>query len=50
MLADEMPGSTFVKARSILEWRLRPDRLNRAAADFALSCWQTPRRARRVGR
>ena len=27
--------------RSILEWRVRPDRLNRAAADFALECWET---------
>ncbi|WP_372728428.1 alpha/beta fold hydrolase [Nocardioides sp.] len=47
MLAEEMPNATFVRARSILEWRLAPERLNRAAADFALACWQTPRRARR---
>ena len=50
MLAEELPNATFLKARSILEWRIRPDRLNRAAAGFALECWQTPRRARRVGR
>ena len=48
MLADELPGATFVRARSILEWRLRPDRLNRAAVDFALGCWKTPRRSRRT--
>ena len=48
MLAAEMPHATFVRARSILEWRLRPDRLNRAAADFALGCWATPRRRRRT--
>lgn len=48
MLAEEMPNATFVKARSILEWRLRPDRLNRAAAEFALGCWKTPRRQRRT--
>ena len=36
MLADEMPNAEFVRARSILEWRVRPERLNRAAADFAL--------------
>ena len=48
MLAAEMPHATFVQARSILEWRLRPDRLNRAAADFALGCWATPRRRRRT--
>jgi pimeloyl-ACP methyl ester carboxylesterase len=48
MLAEEMPDATFVRARSILEWRLRPDRLNRAAADFALGCWKAPRRRRRT--
>ena len=49
MLADEMPNSTFVHANSILEWRLRPDRLNRAAVGFALGVWQAPRRTRRTG-
>ena len=48
MLADEMPNATFVKARSILEWRVSPDRLNRATAEFALDCWRTPRRSRRT--
>lgn len=42
MLAEEMPNATFVRARSILEWRLRPARLDRAAAEFALACWHTP--------
>ena len=50
MLAEEMPHATFLGARSILEWRMRPDRLNQAAADFALGCWQTRRGARRAGR
>ncbi len=50
MLVEEMPNATFVKARSILEWRVAPDRLNQAASSFARSCWQVPRRARRVGR
>jgi pimeloyl-ACP methyl ester carboxylesterase len=49
MLADELPSSTFVKARSILEWRFAPDRLNRIAAGFALRCWAEPKRARRTG-
>lgn len=49
MLADELPHATFVSARSILEWRLWPDRLNRAAVGFALGCWKTPRRSRRTG-
>jgi pimeloyl-ACP methyl ester carboxylesterase len=48
MLAEEMPHARFVRARSILEWRARPDRLNREAADFALDCWKTPGRQRRT--
>jgi pimeloyl-ACP methyl ester carboxylesterase len=48
MLAGEMPHATFVQARSILEWRLAPDRLDRLAAEFALGCWPVPRRARRT--
>ena len=50
MLAEELPNARFVRARSILEWRVRPERLNREAADFALACWATPRRARRAAR
>ena len=49
MLADEMPNATFVRARSILEWRFWPDRLNRAAAEFAQECWKTPGRRRHTG-
>lgn len=49
MLAEEMPRAEFVRARSILEWRFHPERLDRAAADFALTCWQAPRRRRRTG-
>jgi pimeloyl-ACP methyl ester carboxylesterase len=47
MLADELPASEFVQAGSLFEWRFRPDRLNRAAADFALRCWKTSARGRR---
>ena len=39
MLAEELPRSRFVQARSILEWRLTPHRLDREAIDFALECW-----------
>jgi pimeloyl-ACP methyl ester carboxylesterase len=46
MLAAEMPQATFVQARSIVEWRLRPERLNRVAVDFALGCWRRPARGR----
>jgi pimeloyl-ACP methyl ester carboxylesterase len=49
MLAEEMPNATFVQARNILEWRVSPDRLNRAAAGFALGCWQASGRRRRSG-
>jgi pimeloyl-ACP methyl ester carboxylesterase len=48
MLARELTNSTFVRASSLLEWRLRPERLDRTAIDFALNCWQTPRRNRRT--
>lgn len=49
MLAEEMPHAEFVQARSILEWRFRPERLDHAAADFARRCWKSPRRSRRTG-
>lgn len=49
MLADELPRATLVRARSALEWRVRPDRLDRAAVELAESCWKTPRRGRRTG-
>jgi pimeloyl-ACP methyl ester carboxylesterase len=47
MLADEMPNARFVAARSILEWRARPHRLNQEAIEFVELCWKaasTPRR------
>lgn len=49
MLAEELPNATFVQARSILEWRVAPHRLNEVAVEFARSCWETPRRRRRTG-
>ena len=48
MLADEMPNAEFVRATSVVEWRSRPDRLNRAAVGFALGCWQTRTDQRRT--
>ncbi len=48
MLAEELPDAEFVQARSILEWRARPERLNRAATDFAQACWQTRAGQRRT--
>jgi pimeloyl-ACP methyl ester carboxylesterase len=42
MLADELPHAEFVQARSILEWRVRPQRLDDLAADFVDRCWAGP--------
>ena len=40
MLAQEVPHSTFAQARSITEWRLRPDRLDEVAGAFVERCFQ----------
>ena len=48
MLADEMPNARFVAARSILEWRTRPDRLNAEAIEFVSTCWRTSEPDRRA--
>jgi pimeloyl-ACP methyl ester carboxylesterase len=42
MLAEELPRAEFVQARSILEWRVRPERLDSLAAAFVDRCWQEP--------
>jgi pimeloyl-ACP methyl ester carboxylesterase len=39
MLAEELPDATFVEARGILEWRMRPQRLNAITADFVERCY-----------
>lgn len=49
MLAAELPNATLLRARTPLEWRLRPARLDRAAVDLAARCWRAPRRRRRTG-
>lgn len=46
MLADELPNGRFVRARSILEWRISPARLDAEAAAFALGCFEIPRGSR----
>jgi pimeloyl-ACP methyl ester carboxylesterase len=48
MLAEELPDCTFVEARNILEWRLRPQRLNALAADFVARCFDGEPSARRL--
>ena len=40
MLAGELPGARHVTASSILEWRLRPARLDGEAAAFVDEVWQ----------
>ncbi len=42
MLAGEMPGARFVRARSLLEWRLSPGRLDALAVGFVDECWSRP--------
>jgi len=39
MLADELVNCRFVQARSVLEWRRRPDRLNAETLAFLDACW-----------
>ncbi len=39
MLAEELPRAEFVRARSILEWRVHPERLDDLAAAFVDRCW-----------
>ena len=39
MLGEEMPNARFVEARSIVEWRASPDRLNQEAVTFVTQCW-----------
>jgi pimeloyl-ACP methyl ester carboxylesterase len=49
MLAGELENAEFVRAHTVLEWPLRPDRLNALATEFALRCWDTRARGRRTG-
>ena len=49
MLAEEMPHARFVEAHGLLEWRFRPERLDREAAGFVAECWGLATPRRRVG-
>jgi pimeloyl-ACP methyl ester carboxylesterase len=44
MLASELPNGRLLRASSILELRLRPERLTRKIAAFVDECWDEPRR------
>jgi hypothetical protein len=49
LLAEEMPAAEFVRARSILEWRRSPERLDQVAVDFCAGAWRSStRRSRRA--
>ena len=51
MLAEELPNARFVDATSILEWRLRPERITGEVLDFLDGLWPAARRRRgREGR
>lgn len=49
MLADELVGARFVAARSILEWRMAPERLDDIAATFVAECFDTAAGTRSLG-
>ena len=40
MLVAELPHARSERASSILEWRMRPERLTQASVDFARECWE----------
>lgn len=46
MLAEELTDAAFVGARSLLEWRVRPTRLDEIAVGFVVGCWDQPNAAR----
>ena len=48
LLASEIPGAELLRARGVLEWRLRPERLTHAAIGFCQSSWRVPSRRRRA--
>jgi pimeloyl-ACP methyl ester carboxylesterase len=41
LLAEELPHARFVAARSILEWRVSPARLDAEAVAFVDRCWSS---------
>ncbi|MDN5893859.1 MAG: alpha/beta hydrolase [Nocardioides sp.] len=47
ILAEEIPGARFLRAKSILEWRFWPDRLDAEAISFVEECWGTRPSGRR---
>jgi pimeloyl-ACP methyl ester carboxylesterase len=50
MVADELPNSEQIDADSILEWRIRPDRLTGELADFLDRVWEAAEKTDRAER
>jgi pimeloyl-ACP methyl ester carboxylesterase len=49
-LVEEMPNARLLDANSILEWRLRPRRLNDELAAFVADSYAKPNRSRKVAK
>ncbi len=49
MLAEELTGSQYVAAAHVAEWRVRPDRLDRAALEFVSRSFRNPDAGRLLG-
>jgi len=49
MLADEMPGARLIEADSLVELRMRPERLTGEIADFLDDVWKRSGRKRAAG-
>jgi pimeloyl-ACP methyl ester carboxylesterase len=47
MLAGELPQARFVEARSVVEWRSRPERIDAEVLDFLADVCSQPARRRR---
>ncbi|MGN0064405.1 MAG: alpha/beta fold hydrolase [Nocardioides sp.] len=50
MLASEVPGARYEDSTGLLEWRLRPERLNETALEFVTQCWEQAPPLRRRAR
>jgi pimeloyl-ACP methyl ester carboxylesterase len=50
MVADELPNSEQIDADSILEWRIRPERLTGELADFLDRVWDAAEKTERAER
>jgi pimeloyl-ACP methyl ester carboxylesterase len=49
MLAEELPDSTLVGAPGLLEWRVRPSRIDEIAVAFVVGAWEQDASGRLLG-